>query len=207
MQSQSPKQSLPAPFDFQREMIALIPFLRAFAGSMCRHRDQADDLAQEVLAKAWRAKDRFEPGTNLKAWLFTILRNELFSRRRRDWRQSHWDEGAAERIPAPADAQVWSSELCDAAHALHCLPTDQREALILVAAAGFSYQEAADICGAPLGTIKSRVARGRMALLDLVDGVKPLTRLDTVRDAGGFNDILAQLTALMPAGAPLPAYA
>jgi len=205
MQSQTLNQ--PALFDFQREMIALIPFLRAFAGSMCRHRDQADDLAQETLVKAWRAKDRFEPGTNLKAWLFTILRNELYSRRRRDWRQAHWDEGAAERIPAPADAQVWSSELCDAAHALHCLPSDQREAVILVAAAGFSYEETAAICGAPLGTIKSRVARGRATLLEIVDGRKPLTRLATVEARGGFNDILAQLTALMPAGAQNAAFA
>ncbi len=203
MQSQNPSQL--APFNFQREMIALIPHLRAFAMSLCRHRDQADDLAQEALVKAWRAKDRFEPGTNLKAWLFTILRNDLSSRRRRDWRQSHWDEDAAERIPAAADAQVWSLELCDTAHALHCLPNDQREALVLVGAAGFSYEEAAEICGTPLGTIKSRVARGRTALLEIMDGMRPLTRLDTVRDAGGFNDILAQLTAILPNGAPIAA--
>jgi RNA polymerase sigma-70 factor (ECF subfamily) len=197
----------PTRFDFQREMIALIPYLRAFAGALCRSRDLADDLAQETLVKAWRAKDRFEPGTNLKAWLFTILRNELYSRRRRDWRQSHWDEGAAERITAPPDAQVWSLELCDTAQALHNLPTDQREALVLVGAAGFSYQEAADICGTPLGTIKSRVARARIALLDIVDGNKPLTRLASVRQAGGFDDILAQLTVLMPLGAPRAAHA
>jgi RNA polymerase sigma-70 factor (ECF subfamily) len=201
MQSQNPSQ----PFDFQREMIALIPHLRAFAISLCRHRDQADDLAQEALVKAWRAKDGFEPGTNLKAWLFTILRNDLSSRRRRDWRQSHWDEDAAERIPTAADAQVWSSELCDTAHALHCLPTDQREALVLVGAAGFSYEEAAEICGTPLGTIKSRVARGRTALLEIMDGVRPLTRLDMVRDAGGFNDILAQLAAIKPASTQIAA--
>jgi RNA polymerase sigma-70 factor (ECF subfamily) len=207
MQTQSLNQSPVAPFDFQREMVALIPYLRAFAGSLCRHRDQADDLAQEVMVKAWRAKARFEPGSNMKAWLFTIMRNELYSQRRRNWRQSHLDEGAAERIPAPADAQVWSSELCDTAHALHCLPDDQREALILVGAAGFSYEETAKICDAPLGTIKSRVARGRAALVEIMDGNKPLTRLDTVRDAGGFHDILAQLSALMPAGASSAAYA
>jgi len=200
MSSLSVKKPAPARFDFQREIIALIPHLRAFAVSMCRHRDQADDLAQESLAKAWRAKDRFEPGTNMKAWLFTILRNELYSRRRRDWRLLHWDEDAAERIPTAADAQVWSLELCDTAHALRCLPNEQREALVLVGAAGFSYEEAAEICGTPLGTIKSRVARGRIALLDIVDGAKPLTRLATVRDAGGFNDILAQLAAIMPVG-------
>jgi RNA polymerase sigma-70 factor (ECF subfamily) len=188
-------------------MIALIPYLRAFAGALCRSRDLADDLAQETLVKAWRAKDRFEPGTNLKAWLFTILRNELYSRRRRDWRQSHWDEGAAERIAAPPDAQVWTLELCDTAQALHNLPTDQREALVLVGAAGFSYQEAADICGTPLGTIKSRVARARIALLDIVDGNKPLTRLASVRQTGGFDDILAQMATIMPVDAPRAARA
>ena len=207
MKSSSLQPPVQAPFDFQREMIALIPFLRAFAGSLCRQRDQADDLAQEALAKAWRAKDGFEPGTNLKAWLFTILRNEFHSHRRRAWRQSHWDEGASERIAAPADAQIWSTELCDTAHALHNLPTDQREALVLVGAAGFSYEEAAQICGTPLGTIKSRVARARVSLLALVDGDKPLTRLASVRQAGGFDDILAQLTAIMPLAAPPAAYA
>jgi RNA polymerase sigma-70 factor (ECF subfamily) len=205
MQSQSLNQ--PAPFDFQRDMVALIPYLRAFACSLCRNRDQADDLAQEVMVKAWRAKNRFEPGTNMKAWLFTILRNELFSRRRRDWRQAHWDEDAAESMPAAPNAQVWSLELCDTADALHSLPDDQREAVVLVGAAGFSYQEAADICSVPLGTIKSRVARGRTALLDLVNGGKPFTRLDRVRENGGFNDILAQLTAILPLGAPSAAHA
>lgn len=195
------KTTGPAEFDFQRELIALIPFLRAFAVSLCRRRDLADDLAQETLAKAWRAKKSFEPGSNLKAWLFTILRNELHSRRRREWRQAHWDEGEAERIPAPADAQSWSVALCDTAHALHNLPNDQREALVLVGAAGFSYEEAAQICGTPVGTIKSRVARARTALLDIVDGKKPLTRLESVRRSGGFNDILAQLTVLVPADA------
>jgi RNA polymerase sigma-70 factor (ECF subfamily) len=202
----SPQPCIQAPFDFQREMVALIPFLRAFACSLCHRRDLADDLAQETLVKAWRAKDRFEPGTNLKAWLFTILRNELFSRRRREWRQAHWDEDASERIAAPADAQVWSSELCDTAHAMRNLPADQREALVLVGAAGFSYGEAAEICGAPLGTIKSRVARARAALLDIVDGKKPFTRLAGVEERGGFNDVLAQLIAIVPARAPRAAH-
>lgn len=191
--------------DFKSELLALIPFLRAFARSLTGNQEGADDLAQETLVKAWQSRATFIPGTNLKAWLFTILRNELHSRRRRDWRQSHWDEDAAERVPTAADAQVWSSELCDTAHALHCLPNDQREAVILVGAAGFSYEEAAEICGTPLGTIKSRVARGRTALLEIMDGVRPLTRLDTVRDAGGFHDILAQLTAILPNGAPIAA--
>ena len=194
MISQTPAVS--PPFEFNRDLVALIPFLRAFACSLCRNRDQADDLAQEALAKAWRARKDFQPGTNLKAWLFAILRNELHSRNRRAWRQTPWDEEAAQNIPGPANAQFWSLELSDAAHALHGLPPDQREAVILVGAAGFSYEEAAEICGTPIGTIKSRVARGRQALLEVLDGNRSLTRVANVSRDGGFADILAQLSKL-----------
>src|ERR1700728_2336259 len=160
-----PSQITASPkFDFKRDLVALIPFLRAFSHSMCRQHAKAEDLAQEALAKAWKARSSFQPGTNLKAWLFTILRNELYSRARRDWRQTPWDEAAAQDIHAPADEQRGNLELCDTADALRGLPTEQREAVIVVGAAGFSYQEAAKICGVPEGTVKSRVARGRQAL-------------------------------------------
>jgi RNA polymerase sigma-70 factor (ECF subfamily) len=199
------EQTKPAGFNFQRDIVSLIPFLRAFAGSLCRHRDEADDLAQEALTKAWRSRDKFEPGTNLKAWLFTILRNEFYSGRRRAWREARLDQGVVERIAAPPNAQGWTVDLCDTAHALHGLPNQQREALILIGAAGFSFQEAAEICGTPVGTIKSRVSRGRAALADALDGAKPIARIASVRRAGGFDDILAQLTALVPSEAKIAA--
>src|ERR1700755_2508308 len=85
--------------DFKSELLALIPFLRAFARSLCGNHDSADDLAQETLVKAWQSRATFIPGTNLKAWLFTILRNQFYSDRRRAWRQAPWDQEAAERIP------------------------------------------------------------------------------------------------------------
>ena len=85
---------------FRKDLLALIPFLRAFSRSLCGERELADDLAQEALAKAWQSRDTFRPGSNLKAWLFTILRNQFYSDRRRAWRQAPWDETAVERVPA-----------------------------------------------------------------------------------------------------------
>jgi RNA polymerase sigma-70 factor (ECF subfamily) len=186
---------------FQCELVALIPHLRAFSRGLCGRRAIAEDMAQEALAKAWRARDRFEPGTNLKAWLFTILRNEFCSHARRGWRETHWDCEIGERIAAPANEQEWAVDLSDTTRALGGLPDSQREALILVAAGGFSYEEAARISGIPMGTAKSRVARARAALLKMLDGDEPLPRYSSARMASASDDILAQLSALTPVGA------
>ena len=123
--------------DFKSSLIALIPHLRAFATVLCRNRELAEDLAQEALVKAWRAQNSFEPGTNLKAWLFTILRNEFMTYRRRAWRQTVWNEDAFASTPVAA-GQHWSSELSDVGRALDQLSTEQREALILVTVGSFS---------------------------------------------------------------------
>ena len=96
--------------DFKTELLALIPFLRAFARSLTGNQEGADDLAQETLVKAWQSRATFIPGTNLKAWLFTILRNQFYSDRRRAWRQAPWDQDAAERIPGGGEDQVHSAE-------------------------------------------------------------------------------------------------
>jgi RNA polymerase sigma-70 factor (ECF subfamily) len=134
---------------FRKDLLALIPFLRAFSRSLCGERELADDLAQEALAKAWQSRDTFRPGSNLKAWLFTILRNQFYSDRRRAWRQAPWDETAVERVPAARGEQTWAVQLSDTARALRGLPAEQREALILVGAGGFSYEDAAhrQLCG------------------------------------------------------------
>jgi RNA polymerase sigma-70 factor (ECF subfamily) len=201
----SPSKS-PTPSDlFQRDLLALIPHLRAFARTLCNHRELAEDMAQSTLVKAWRSQSAFQPGTNLKAWLFTILRNEFYTYRRRSWRQTHWDEIKGGRIAAPAEPQHWALELSDATRGLQELPDGQREALILVAAAGFSYEEAAEICGVPEGTVKSRVARGRLALAEMLDGERKFRGPSLRTDSS--NDILAQLAALTPAGAPCAAFA
>ncbi|MEI9929999.1 MAG: sigma factor [Rhizomicrobium sp.] len=104
--------------DFRNDLLALIPFLRAFARSLCGNHDSADDLAQETLVKAWQSRATFAPGTNLKAWLFNILRNQFYSDRRRAWRQTPWDQEAAERLPGTSQDQGWSADLSDTARAL-----------------------------------------------------------------------------------------
>jgi RNA polymerase sigma-70 factor (ECF subfamily) len=202
MNSQPKKKpdTAPPPSQFQRDLIALIPHLRAFSRALCGRRAIAEDMAQEALMKAWRAQASFQPGTNLKAWLFTILRNEIYSNARRAWREAHWDADKAERIPAAANKQEWTMDLSDTARALRGLPETQREALILVAAGGFSYEEAAGICGAPVGTVKSRVARARTALVNILDGDTPLPPAFPTSMPAALDDILGQLGALAPAG-------
>ena len=187
-----------APDDFRTELLALIPFLRAFARSLCGNPETADDLAQETLVKAWQSRDTFIPGTNLKAWLFTILRNQFYSDRRRAWRQAPWDQESAERIPGSREDQNWAAELSDTARALRCLSDEHREALILVGAGGFSYEDAAAICKCAVGTVKSRVARARKTLIDILDGENRLD--DTARPAEGdaAREIMAQLDKLSP---------
>jgi RNA polymerase sigma-70 factor (ECF subfamily) len=184
---------------FKDGLLELIPFLRAFARSLCGNPEMADDLAQETLVKAWQARHMFAAGTNLKAWLFTILRNQFYSDRRRAWRQAPWDQDAAERIPGSSGEQTWAAELSDTARALKSLSDEQREALILVGAGGFSYEDAAAICHCAVGTVKSRVARARRSLVALLDGANPLPATDA---SGGeaANEIMAQLDRLAPSG-------
>jgi RNA polymerase sigma-70 factor (ECF subfamily) len=158
----------------------------------------ADDLAQETLVKAWQARNMFTAGTNLKAWLFTILRNQFYSDRRRAWRQAPWDQDAAERIPGSSGEQSWAAELSDTARALTCLSDEQREALILVGAGGFSYEDAAAICHCAVGTVKSRVARARKSLLSILEGEDPLPAAPHATEGDAAHDIMAQLDRLAP---------
>jgi RNA polymerase sigma-70 factor, ECF subfamily len=142
--------------------------LRAFGVSLCGDRERADDLVQETLFKAWNHLDSFHEGTNLKAWLFTILRNTYFSERRKRRREVEDADGSyAAKLCTPAE-QDGHMEMQDFRAALTRLPDDQREALILVGAAGFSYEEAAEISGCAVGTIKSRVNRARNRLGDML---------------------------------------
>jgi RNA polymerase sigma-70 factor (ECF subfamily) len=142
--------------------------LRAFGVSLCGDRERADDLVQETLFKAWNHLDSFREGTNLKAWLFTILRNTYFSERRKRRREvEDADGGYAARLSTHPE-QHGHMDMQDFREVLVRLPDDQREALILVGAAGFSYEEAADICGCAVGTIKSRVNRARNRLGDML---------------------------------------
>ena len=150
--------------DFRTQLAAVIPQLRAFGRSLSGNRDAGDDLVQETLLKAWAARDRYEAGTNLRAWTFIILRNLFLSQMRRNRFRGEWDDLIADKVLSAPASQDKHVELGDVQRALQYLPETQREALILVGAGGFSYEDAAEICGVAVGTIKSRVARGRVAL-------------------------------------------
>ena len=150
--------------EFKAQLAAVIPQLRAFGRSLSGNRDFGDDLVQETLLKAWAARDRYEAGSNLRAWTFIILRNLFLSQMRRNRFRGEWDDVVAEKILSAPAGQDKHVELGDLHRGLLYLPESQREALILVGAGGFSYDEAAEICGVAVGTIKSRVARGRVAL-------------------------------------------
>jgi len=155
--------------NWRDEVVGLIPALRAFAWSLSRNGSDADDLVQDTLIKAWSNRDKFEPGTNLRAWLFTILRNTYYTnvlRRRREVRDEQGEYASMLKTPATQD---WTVAVRSLQVALQQLPEEHREALILVGAAGLSYEEAADICGCALGTIKSRVNRARARLLKILD--------------------------------------
>ena len=149
---------------FKTELTGLIPQMRAFARSLCRDATAADDLAQDALLKAWNNRNSYQPGTNMKAWTFMILRNQFYSEKRRSWRQSQLDQEAAERTLVAVDDPEAPVALDELRQALKTLPEEQREALILVGAGGFAYEEAAEICGCAVGTVKSRVSRARRAL-------------------------------------------
>ena len=153
---------------FRDQLIAAIPSLRAFAVSLCGNATRADDLVQETLVKAWANHSSFEPGTNLRAWLYTILRNEFYSQMRKKAREIEDSDGALAARLAVHPGQQGHMDMVDFRKALSLLPDDQREAIILIGASGFSYEEAAEICQCAVGTIKSRVSRARSKLQEIL---------------------------------------
>jgi RNA polymerase sigma-70 factor (ECF subfamily) len=154
--------------DFRDGLLASIPKLRAFAVSMTNDRARADDLVQETLSRAWANQHQFQAGTNLMAWLYTILRNELYSTMRRRRREVEDAEGVHAARLAVQPNQQSALDVTNLREALTKLPPDQREALLLVGAEGLSYEEAAQICNVRVGTVKSRVNRARTRLVQLL---------------------------------------
>ncbi|HWA62306.1 MAG TPA: sigma-70 family RNA polymerase sigma factor [Caulobacteraceae bacterium] len=154
----------------QAGLVRLIPHMRAFARSLCRDFTEAEDLTQEALASAWANRASYSEGTNLKAWVFTILRNQFYSGRRRSWRLSQLDGHLAENTLVATSNAMAPLELDDVRRAMDTLPDDQREALILVGVAGLSCGDAASVCDCAEGTIKSRVSRARARLTDVLGG-------------------------------------
>jgi RNA polymerase sigma-70 factor (ECF subfamily) len=162
------KAVVPVSAQIRADLISVIPNLRAFAVSLSGNPDRADDLVQETLVKAWSNIGSFVEGTNLPAWLFTILRNIYYSEYRKRRREVADPEGAFAAKLATAPAQNGHMDMLDFHAALQHLPNDQREALILIGASGLSYEEAASICGCAIGTMKSRVNRARNRLAELL---------------------------------------
>jgi len=190
---------VPLPDDeFKDQLGQVIPHLRAFGRSLSGSRDLADDLVQETLLKAWAARKRFQAGTNMRAWTFIILRNLFLSQMRRARFKGEWDDVTASKILAAPASQDRHVELGDMQRALLHLPQPQREALILVGAGGFAYEEAAEICGCAVGTIKSRVARGRVALEALLSGGKLPSRRQhkTNPDKSALQEIMSEVDEL-----------
>jgi RNA polymerase sigma-70 factor (ECF subfamily) len=161
---------------FQTDLLAALPGLRAFALSLAVNPAVADDLVQETLLKAWKHQGKFQPGTNLQAWLCTILRNQFYSEIRKRKREVEDADGVmAGRLVAPA-AQEASSDLQRVKNHLAKLPAMMREALLLVGAQGMTYEDAAELLGCQVGTVKSRVSRARNLLANSL-------RLDSRRAA------------------------
>ena len=155
--------------DPREDIVAHLPQLRAFARSLTHDTVSADDLVQDTLVKAWKGIHTFTPGTNLKAWLFTILRNTYFADLRKAKSRPTISETPLTDDMAVTKATDTQIAMIDFERALGMLPVTQREAIVLVGATGLSYQEAAATCGVSIGTIKSRVNRGRARLAELLE--------------------------------------
>jgi RNA polymerase sigma-70 factor (ECF subfamily) len=159
-------------------MLAAIPPLRTFAFSLCRDREYADDLVQETLLRACDNIARFEPDTKMTAWLITILRHQFYADYRKRRREVADVDGIYADTLVTQPAQFACTEYRELRRALDKLPGDMRDAIVLIAGSGASYDEAARICGCAVGTIKSRVHRARMRLAEML----------SINDASDFSE-------------------
>ena len=166
MTSRAPAE--PGGPDPRSELVDHLPALRAFALSLTREGASADDLVQDTIVKAWTNIEKFQPGTNLRAWLFTILRNTFYSARRKTRREVSDTDGIHAARQATRPEHDGRLAMTDFKAAFAQLPDEQREALILVGASGFSYDDAARMTGVAVGTVKSRANRGRRKLAELL---------------------------------------
>ncbi len=155
--------------DPKEELVEHLPALRAFALSLTRNRATADDMMQDTVLKAWTNMDKFKPGTNMRAWLFTILRNNYYSSRRKLNREvADVDNAFSDTLSVKPDHDG-RLQMMDFRAAFDQLADEHREALILVGANGFAYEAAAEMCGVATGTMKSRVNRARARLTELLE--------------------------------------
>ena len=160
------------------EMVALIPALRAFARTFCPDASDADDLVQETLMKGIANIGQYQPGTRLKSWLFTIMRNTFYTRAKLRKREAPGGADCVSSLPVAEATQEWSIRGTEIEVAINALPPQQREVLILIGVLGISYEESARICDCAIGTIKSRLNRARCTLLELLGEKSPRTAIE-----------------------------
>jgi RNA polymerase sigma factor (sigma-70 family) len=150
----------------ETNIVDLIPALRAFARTFCRDPTDADDLVQETLTKGLANLDKFEPGTRMKSWLFTIMRNTFYTRAKAQLRESPGAADCASGRPVAEATQEWTLRSKEVQEAINRLPPAKREVLVLIGVLGVSYEEAAEICSCAVGTVKSRLNRARASVLE-----------------------------------------
>lgn len=161
---------------FSGEITETLPALHRFARRLCRQRDMADDLVQDTLFRAWASRHTFVPGSNFRPWVFTILRNQFYTSLRKSGRMVSWEPEAAERILVQQPEQEAGLHIADIEGAIGQLPKMQREMLMLIASAGLSYEEAAIVANCKIGTVKSRINRGRAAVRAIIEGAEAAPR-------------------------------
>lgn len=196
-----------ASMQFSGDLTSELFQLRAYAVWLCGSKSLAEDMLQETALKAWAAKDRFESGTNMKAWCSTILRNSFLSYKRRSWRSMTLSDEIADELACDNEDWRHRLDLLALRNAMALLSLDQRNALLLVAAGGDSYLKAAKMCGCAVGTLKSRVSRARQRLAELLSQNKAGFNSDPDLPASdAMDDLLAQVSklhgfAIIPQGA------
>lgn len=160
--------------DYADAVVSHIPALRVFARSLCRNPVEADDLVQDTLLRGIEKHAQFTPGTNLRAWLFTIMRNRFYSTRVKLGREPTGGEACVSNLPqGAAEGQYWHLRLLEMDRALQALPVHYRETIMLIGVLGESYQDAAEILGCDIGTVKSRMSRARAALREKIGAPEP----------------------------------
>jgi RNA polymerase sigma-70 factor, ECF subfamily len=172
------------PTAVEAEMVTMMPQLHAFAFSLCRNPDQANDLVQETLLRACNSRDSFESGTNLRAWLTTILRNQFYGEYRKRRREVQDNDGIYTETMVAQPGQLAYAQHAELLRALARLPREMREVLVLVGMHGASQAEAARISDCPIGTIKSRLHRARASLSAMLS-------ISSVADYGTDADVQA----------------
>jgi RNA polymerase sigma factor (sigma-70 family) len=177
--------------DHQSEFVELIPALRAFARTFCSDPTDADDLVQETLTRGLANLDQFEAGTRLKSWLFTIMRNAFYTRRKSSIREAPGGSECASSRPIHDATQEWSVRGKEVVTAINRLPRTHREVLVLIGVLGVGYEEAAHICGCAVGTVKSRLNRARADLLQNLGESSPQSLIEpATRTEGAISYLM-----------------